>query len=168
MPPGLTAEPPPVLQNLQAAGASPANDKDPRAVAQACLECEAMFISLLTKQLRQGILSGELAAAHRSTEQFWAIGDQEFSRHLAASGGLGLGRWLFTQLSRPTVKNPTYNAARREGGEAADPPDEPPAALSSEPSAPESPESSPPAADPAPEDRPHANLFLLREYSCRR
>lgn len=105
-PPGQPAAAAPGLNRLQALVQSEKGRKDPRAVAQACQECEAMFISQLTKQLRQGMLSGELAGASKRTEQFWAIGEQEFSRHMAASGGLGLGRWLYRQLTKETMKTP--------------------------------------------------------------
>ena len=104
--PQIQSDPEKMIHQLQAAGRA-AQRNDPRAVAQASMECEAMFISHLLKQLRQGMLSGELAGGQR-TEKYWAIADQEFSRHLAASGSLGLGRWVYRQLSRETVSKPTY------------------------------------------------------------
>jgi|GEM_PF-5883041 len=106
MNPQTQSGPEKMIHQLQAASQA-AQRNDPRAVAQASVECEAMFISHLLKQLRQGMLSGELAGGQR-TEKYWAIADQEFSRHLAASGSLGLGRWIYRQLTRETVQKPKY------------------------------------------------------------
>ncbi len=107
MNPDILAGPDKMVRSLNAAKQA-GKQEDPQAVAQACLECEAMFISHLLKQLRQGMLSGELAAGGQRQEKFWAIADQEFSRHLASSGSLGLGHWLYRQLSRETTKQPSY------------------------------------------------------------
>lgn len=76
------------------------------AIAKVCQECEAVFITHLLKQLRQSMLSGELSNHSARSEQYWGLFEQEVSRHLARSGGLGLGSMLFEQLQQERLKSP--------------------------------------------------------------
>ncbi|OPX19645.1 MAG: hypothetical protein BZ151_08140 [Desulfobacca sp. 4484_104] len=87
-------------------GRSPA---DEQAIARVCQECEAVFLSMLMKQMRQSLLSGELAPQSQRLEQYWSLFDTEVSRHLAHSGGLGLGRVLSEQLQKDSLKSPSQH-----------------------------------------------------------
>jgi Rod binding domain-containing protein len=99
---------------LSAKGAKDAKGKQsPEAVAKACEDTEKMFLTQLLKQMRKSMLSGELSQGQQA-EQYWGIVEDEFSKHLAAAGGIGLGRWLNDQLQKDTVPSPSTELPKGE------------------------------------------------------
>lgn len=87
--------------------------QSPEAVAKACEDTEKMFLTQLLKQMRKSMLSGELSQGQQA-EQYWGIVEEEFSKHLAAAGGIGLGRWINDQLQKETVKSPPTELKKGE------------------------------------------------------
>jgi flagellar protein FlgJ len=80
---------------------------DPKAVAEAAVQFEALFIGLMLKTARdaslgQGILDGA------DTQQYLELMDQQVALELARNGGFGFGKLIEEQLGGdPAARTPT-------------------------------------------------------------
>ena len=108
--------PPAALLALKAPARGKADPPETRkqVMTRVCQECEALFLSQLLKQLRHCLLSGELGHRSPRTEHYWSLFDQELARHLAGSGGIGLGRRLYEQLQREHLSSPSLSLGERK------------------------------------------------------
>jgi flagellar protein FlgJ len=84
---------------------------DPKAVAEAAVQFEALFIGLMLKSARDaslgsGILDGQ------ETQQYMELMDQQVALELAKHGGFGFGKLIEQQLS-PDAGEPAHAARPR-------------------------------------------------------
>ena len=77
---------------------APRNDR--AALRRVAQEFEAIFIDELFKAGRGTTVAGGLFGKDRATKMYEEMHDEAMARSMAASGGLGIGRMLETELSR--------------------------------------------------------------------
>lgn len=91
------------LSSLASLHARAGKTSDPRALAQATVEVEALFLTQLLEKLRQALLSGCSSPKSPELQRYLYLADQQVARALAAGGGLGLAQKLFADLKVPSL-----------------------------------------------------------------
>ena len=99
------------LSSLASLQARAGKTTDPRALAQAAVEVDALFLTQLLEKLRQALLSGCSSPKSPELQRYQYLADQQVARALAAGGGLGLAQKLFTDLKGPSLSAPPKVAA---------------------------------------------------------
>jgi Rod binding domain-containing protein len=83
------------ISALLAPSATPADRNDPKKVAAAAGEFEALLIGSLLKSMREAGSSGWLGTGDdKASESLMEIAEQQLSQVLASQGGLGLSRLI--------------------------------------------------------------------------
>ena len=79
-------------------GAVPQGDR--AVLKKVAQEFEAIFIGEMLKQMRSSSMGGGLMGQDRATKMYQEMSDETLSKHIAESGGLGIGRMIETELGR--------------------------------------------------------------------
>ena len=79
---------------------------DPRALAEAAVQFEALFIGMMLKSARDASLGAGILD-NSQTQQYLELMDQQVALDLARSGGFGFGKMLLEQLGAAPVAAPT-------------------------------------------------------------
>ena len=74
---------------------------DEEKLKKTCRDFEAIFIHKLLKDMRATVPQSGLLDGGSQQELYRSMFDEEFSKNLAAKGGVGLGKILYRNLSRP-------------------------------------------------------------------
>lgn len=90
-------------------------ENDPQAVQRACREFESFFIYYLLKVMRQTVPKVHLCDGGQGEEMYQSLMDQEMSRMLAASGGIGLAELLLERI-RPESSESNENVSMKQNG----------------------------------------------------
>lgn len=80
-----------------------AADKQDKALKEACKGFEAMFLSMMYKQMRATVPEDKLFGESNGQKIFQDMRDSELMKNVAESGGVGLADMMYRQLS-PQVK----------------------------------------------------------------
>lgn len=75
-------------------------EKNDKALKNACKEFEAYFINQLFKDMRNTIQPGGLIEKSRGEEVFQEMLDEEYSKLASNGNGIGLADMLYKQLSK--------------------------------------------------------------------
>jgi hypothetical protein len=63
---------------------------------------ESIFIQMMFKEMRNSVEKSNLFGNSQATEFFESMKDEEMSKQLAASGGIGLGNMVYQNLKKAT------------------------------------------------------------------
>jgi hypothetical protein len=63
---------------------------------------ESIFIQMMFKEMRNSVEKSNLFGNSQATEFFESMKDEEMSKQLAASGGIGLGNMVYQSLKKAT------------------------------------------------------------------
>src|ERR1700679_1372818 len=63
---------------------------------------ESIFIQMMFKEMRNSVEKSNLFGNSQATEFFESMKDEEMSKQLAASGGIGLGNMVYHNLKKAT------------------------------------------------------------------
>ena len=74
---------------------------DEEKLKKTCRDFEAIFIHKLLKDMRATVPQSGLLDGGSQQELYRSMFDEEFSKNLAAKGGVGLGKILYRNLSQP-------------------------------------------------------------------
>ncbi len=69
---------------------------------------ESIFIDMMLKEMRNSVEKSNLFGNSQATQFFESMRDEEVSKQLSASGGIGIGSMIYEQLKRatgPHIKN---------------------------------------------------------------
>ncbi len=69
---------------------------------------ESIFIDMMLKEMRNSVEKSNLFGNSQATQFFESMRDEEVSKQLSASGGIGIGNMIYEQLKRatgPHIKN---------------------------------------------------------------
>lgn len=80
-------------------GAKTHTDAELKQVAQ---NFESIFIQMMFKEMRNSVEKSNLFGNSQATQFFESMRDEEMSKQLAASGGIGLGNMVYQSLKRAT------------------------------------------------------------------
>ncbi len=86
-----------VLNSLN--GAKTHSEAELKQVAQ---NFESIFIQMMFKEMRNSVEKSNLFGNSQATEFFESMKDEEMSKQLAASGGIGLGNMVYQRLKQAT------------------------------------------------------------------
>jgi flagellar protein FlgJ len=86
------------LENFEDVLKKAAEEKDDKALKEACQEFEAYFIHQLFKEMRRTIQSGGLIEKSQGEEIFQEMLDEEYAKNASKSDGIGLANMLYKQL----------------------------------------------------------------------
>lgn len=75
-------------------------DENRRALADACRQFESIFIEMLLERMRATIPESGLVEKRFDSKVYESMFDEQLARVMAGSGGLGLARQLYEQLSK--------------------------------------------------------------------
>src|SRR5262245_54104791 len=84
---------------------------DPKALAEAAVQFEALFIGLMLKTARDASLSGGIFDSQES-RQYLDLMDQQVALELAKSGGFGFGKMIIEQLGSRSGTAPGTDPAK--------------------------------------------------------
>jgi peptidoglycan hydrolase FlgJ len=97
------------IQSLQADTVSKqpvAAGRDDAKLKQACRDFEAIFITHMLKKMRQTVSESKLIYGGRGEEIFRDMQDEELSKDMSKSDGIGLAKMLYNELSAQTALRP--------------------------------------------------------------
>lgn len=77
-----------------------AESGDDEKLKEACQEFESVFLNMMLSTMRKTIPDGGLTEKSQATETFESMLDQEYSKSLSKSGGIGLADVLAKQLKK--------------------------------------------------------------------
>jgi hypothetical protein len=80
-------------------GAKTHSEAELKQVAQ---NFESIFIQMMFKEMRNSVEKSNLFGNSQATEFFESMKDEEMSKQLAASGGIGLGNMVYQNLKKAT------------------------------------------------------------------
>ncbi|HTA77653.1 MAG TPA: rod-binding protein [bacterium] len=63
---------------------------------------ESIFIQMMLKEMRNSVEKSSLFGNSQATQFFESMKDEEMSKQLSTSGGIGLGNVIYQQLKRAT------------------------------------------------------------------
>lgn len=69
---------------------------------------ESIFIQMMLKEMRNSVEKSNLFGNSQATQFFESMRDEEIAKQLSASGGIGIGAMVYTQLKQatgPHIKN---------------------------------------------------------------
>jgi len=94
-------------------GADKDSEEQDKALKNACLEFESIFIYQMLSAMRSTVPENELIPEGQGEKVFKTMLDQEYSSQMSKAGGIGLADILYKQLSRETLntKNSVDNEA---------------------------------------------------------
>jgi peptidoglycan hydrolase FlgJ len=75
------------------------NQVDPQ-LRNACAEMESLFINYLLQEMRATVDKSGFLGGGRAEEIFTSLLDEELSKEISASGGIGLSSMLLEQLGK--------------------------------------------------------------------
>ena len=84
------------IQQAQAAGKKPAEDKKLR---EACQGFEEMFLNLMYSKMRDTVPKDTLLGESNGQQIMQSMLDEELTKEMAKAGGVGLADMLYKQLS---------------------------------------------------------------------
>jgi peptidoglycan hydrolase FlgJ len=87
------------LQNNVPLSKAPSAKQDEAKLKQACRDFEAIFISYMLKKMRQTVSESKLVFGGRGEEIFRDMQDEEMSKDMSKSDGIGLSKMLYSELS---------------------------------------------------------------------
>lgn len=96
-------------EQTRAIGAGRTVQEDAK-LREVCKEMEAVFLNLMMSKMRDTIPERTLFPKSSGEKIMESMLDVEFTRSMAAGGGIGLGDLLYNQLSNPGVKQIPDNA----------------------------------------------------------
>ena len=94
------------LQNNATSAPAVSPERDDAKLKQACRDFEAIFISDLLKIMRQTVPESKLISGGRAEEIFRDMQDDELSKDMSKSGGIGLSDMLYKELSGNGAQRP--------------------------------------------------------------
>lgn len=77
------------------------NDKE---LLDACREFEAIFTHTLLKEMRATVTDGGLTEKSSAREMFEDMYDEEISKEMAKSDGIGIAKMLYEQMTQTRVR----------------------------------------------------------------
>lgn len=77
-----------------------AESGDDEKLKKACQEFESVFLNMMLSTMRKTIPDGGLIEKSQATETFESMLDEEYSKSLSKSGGIGLADVLVKQLKK--------------------------------------------------------------------
>ncbi len=77
-----------------------AESGDDEKLKSACQEFESVFLNMMLASMRKTIPDGGLMEKSQATETFESMLDEEYSKSLSKSGGIGLADVLAKQLKK--------------------------------------------------------------------
>ncbi|MCC5909637.1 MAG: rod-binding protein [Clostridiaceae bacterium] len=77
------------------------NIDDSKKLKAACQEFEAIFLNMMLKQMRSTIPDGGLTEKSYARDIYESLQDEEMSKEMSKTGGIGLAQQLYKQLSKP-------------------------------------------------------------------
>jgi flagellar protein FlgJ len=77
-----------------------AEQGDDKALKTACQEFESVFLNMMLSTMRKTIPESDLVEKSQGTEMFESMLDEEYSKTLSKSGGIGLADMMFKQLKK--------------------------------------------------------------------
>jgi flagellar protein FlgJ len=87
----------------QSSGVGAGVDKKDKELKEACKGFEAMFLSMMYKEMRATVPEDKLFGESNGQKIFQDMRDSELMKNVAESGGVGLADMMYRQLS-PQVK----------------------------------------------------------------
>lgn len=84
-----------------------ASSKEDKDLKEACKGFEAMFLSMMYKEMRATVGEDPLFGESNATKIFRDMQDEEMMKGIADAGGIGLGDMLYKQLSPQVLKKST-------------------------------------------------------------
>jgi flagellar protein FlgJ len=99
------------IQNNATPEQIPASGKDEAKLKQACRDFEAIFISDMMKKMRKTVPESGLISGGRAEEIFRDMRDDEISKDMSKSGGIGLSDMLYNELSGKSALRPSPASA---------------------------------------------------------
>ena len=76
-------------------------------------EFEAIFINTMLKAMRNTVTRSNLFPAMAGKDVYTAMLDEHLAREIALSGGVGIGRILFKELSKYITEGEPVNVKQR-------------------------------------------------------
>ena len=81
-------------------GAVRSREEQLRKLRKFSQDMEALFLQTMLKVMRQSVPDNPLVGGSFAEKTYQSMADEETARNVAESGGFGLGRAIFLQLSR--------------------------------------------------------------------
>ncbi len=75
-----------------------AGSKDQQKLRKACQDFESIFLNYLLSKMRESVPKSDLMGESHGEELYLGMLDEELSKQMAASGGVGLSQILYQQL----------------------------------------------------------------------
>ena len=88
----------------KAATAKTADAKEQEKTKKACEDFEAIFLNFVLSKMRDTIPKDGLMGNDQATNLYRGMLDEEMSKQMAASGGVGLAEMMYRQLSMAEQK----------------------------------------------------------------
>jgi len=86
-------------------------EKDEKKLRQACSDLEAIFVSMVFKQMRNTIQKSELTGSSFAEDMYQDMLYEKYAEEISKGKGLGLGEMLYKQLSKSMGKEKIENNA---------------------------------------------------------
>ncbi len=87
---------------------------DEKRLEKACQEFESIFIHQMMKTMRQTIPRTGFMTEGKERNIFQALFDEEISKNISKSGGLGLGKMLHRQMEKKAGENGSFKMKKAD------------------------------------------------------
>ena len=82
---------------------------DREKLKRACTDFEALFMAQMLKSMRQSVPETGFLGKGQGNDVYQGLMDQELSKKLSQSKGLGLGKVIYRQMLKREEKNPAVS-----------------------------------------------------------